>query len=133
MPSSPNQCPSSHPVWLRGCIALTGGAVTVLGVLVLIGWNLHLPALIQLRPTLAPMQYNTAICFVLAGMALGASAWGRAPRAVSILGGLIAVIGGLTMGEYLTHADFGIDQLLFRTYITTEVSNIGRMSPVSAG
>jgi sensor domain CHASE-containing protein len=104
----------------------------LLGLVVLTGWYLHLPALIQFRPGLAPMQYNTAMCFVLAGVALNIWAWGGAPWAMSIPGGLVAAVGALTLAEYLFRADLGIDQALFRSYITTEVSNMGRMSPVSA-
>ena len=117
---------------LRWAVALFGGVCSVLGLLVLIAWHLHLLALIQLRPTLAPMQYNTALCFILAGTALGAWAWGRVPQALPILGGLVAAIAGLTLSEYLFHADLRIDQSLFHSYITTETSHIGRMSPVSS-
>ena len=112
--------------------AFIGGACALLGLLVLIGWHLHLPALIQLRPNLAPMQYNTALCILLAGDALAIKAWGKAPLAVLILGGLVAALGSLTFGEYLFHADFGIDQRIFRAYIVTETSEPGRMSPVTS-
>jgi len=115
---------------MRTLPAVTGGACAVLGLVVMAGWVAHSATLIQLRPTLAPMQFNTALCFVLAGLALACR--DRAPGAAPILGGLVAVIGILTLGEYLFHADLGIDQLLFRCYIMTETSDPGRMSPVSS-
>jgi len=72
-----------HPLgdFPRQLIAGIGGVCTVPGFLVLIGWHLHLPALIQLRPTLAPMQYNTALCFIIAGVALVLWARNWAPKA----------------------------------------------------
>src|ERR1700677_67180 len=100
--------------------------------MVVAGWIFHSAVLIQLRPMLAPMQFNTALCFLLTGMALAVWGWGRDLRTIPILGGCVATIAGLTMAEYLFHADLGIDQLLFRCYITTETSNAGRMSPVSS-
>jgi hypothetical protein len=36
----------------------------LVAVLVLVGWWLQIPALVQLNPHLAPMQFNTALCFV---------------------------------------------------------------------
>jgi sensor domain CHASE-containing protein len=113
-------------------VAIIGGVCTALGLAVLIGWHLHSIPLIQLHPTLAPMQYNTALSLVLAGMGLEAWVWGRMPRATPILGGVLAAVGGVTMSEYLLHVNLGIDQALFHSTIMTETSNAGRMSPVSA-
>lgn len=115
---------------LRRLVAVIGGVSAALGLLVIFGWHLRLIALLQLRPGLAPMQYNTALCFVLAGLAL--DAWGRLPRAVPMLGGLVAAMGSLTLAEYLFHTNLGVDQLLFRSYMVAGASSAGRMSPVSA-
>jgi sensor domain CHASE-containing protein len=65
-------------------------------------------------------------------MALGVCAAGRAPVVVAVLGAAVAIAGGLTLGEYLFRIDLRIDQLLLRSYIATETSHAGRMSPVSA-
>jgi sensor domain CHASE-containing protein len=119
-------------LWLRRIVAVIGGLCSSLGLAVLIGWYTHSIALIQLRPTLAPMQFNTALCFLLAGLALMAWGVGRCPKAILGLGGVVATVGSLTVAEYLCGLNLGIDQLLFHCYITTETSNIGRMSPVSA-
>jgi len=127
-----HQHAAANSVRLRYFTAVSGGACALLGCLALLGWHLDLPVLVQLRSSLAPMQYNTAICLVLAGSALAIWAWGRVFLAVPIIGGIVAAIAGLTLAEYLFHADFGIDQCLFRSYITTETFHAGRMSPVSA-
>jgi sensor domain CHASE-containing protein len=119
-------------MWLRYSVAAAGSALALLGLLVIIGWHLYLPWLVQPRPSWPPMQYNTALCFVLMGVAFDAWA-SRRPRAVVLItGGLVAITGCLTMAEYLFHANLGIDQIFFRTYIATEVANAGRMSPISA-
>jgi sensor domain CHASE-containing protein len=113
-------------------VAALGAFCAILGSMVLVGWHLHLASLIQIQRGMAPMQYNTAICFVLAGAAQYIWASGKFGRAIPILGGLIAAIGSLTLVEYLFHADLGVDQAFFHSYITTETSQPGRMSPVSA-
>jgi len=109
-----------------------GGVCAMLGLLVIIGWLWHLPALIQIRPSLAPMHFNTALCFILAGVALGVSALDSARLAGPALGGLVVALGGLTLIEYLCHVSLGIDQLLFHGDIATVVPDPGRMSPVSS-
>ena len=109
-----------------------GGVCAVLGLVVLLGWCLHVPRLIQLRPNLAPMQFNTALCTAFAGMALALRASRKLPMAGTTLASAVAGLGGLTLGEYLFGFNLGIDQLLFRSYITTETSHLGRMSPVSS-
>lgn len=102
------------------------------GLLVLVGWLFHLPALIQLRPGMAPMQFNSALCFVCAGAALYCWAEARFALAIPILAGGVALLGGLTLCEYLFRISLSIDQFFYRCSIVAETSNPGRMSPVSA-
>lgn len=123
--------PSADDTGWRWVIAAIGGVCAALGVVVLCGWHRHLTALVQVHPALVPMQYNTAICFVLAGSALALVAWRGESRWVPALSAPVAAVGTLTLGEYLFHADLGVDQLLFRSYIVTETSHPGRMSPVT--
>jgi len=132
MPACAHLYPTGNAVQLRRFVAVLGGVCALLGCLVLVGWLLHLPLLLQVRPSLPPMQYNTALCFILAGSALLAWAWGRAPQAIPVLGGLVALGAGLTLAEYLFQTDLGIDQWLFHSYITTATSHVGRMAPASA-
>jgi len=80
-----------------------------------------------------PMQFNTALCFVLAGIALAALVSGRARPTVSIFGALICLIGVLTIIEYLFHSDLHIDSLLSHQNAVGGVSHAGRMAPISAG
>ena len=132
MPVS-SSCSSREPsARLRLLIAGIGCACLLLGTLVIVGWHLHLLTLVQLNPGLAPMNYNTAVCFVFAGLALGAWAYGGVTRLPPILGALIATIALLTVAEYVFRIDLGIDQTLFHDYVVTDTSQPGRMSPVSA-
>jgi len=100
--------------------------------MVIAGWISHVAILVQVRPTLAPLQFNNAVCFILAGT--GLALWGldRGLKAIPILGFVTALIGGLTMAEYLFHVNLRLDQVFFHPYITTETLVAGRMSPISS-
>jgi PAS domain S-box-containing protein len=74
------------------------------------------------------MKFNTALSFVLAGAAL----WWREQPAVRVgLGALVALIGALTLTEYLSGGDFGIDQL-FVSAAAEGPTLPGRMSQSTA-
>ena len=59
-----------------------GGACALLGSLVIGGWCLHMTALVQIRPNLAPMKSNTALACSLGGIALAGWTFGMARRDV---------------------------------------------------
>jgi hypothetical protein len=69
------------------------------------------------------MKFNTALGFVASGVAL-ALLPSRQAWAVSLLGGIVALLGFLTLVEFGTGADIGIDQLVFRYYLISVVSNL---------
>lgn len=115
----------------RWILAAFGLIPATLGTIVLIGWYAHSLVLIQLRPTLAPMQYNTALCLLLSGVALAALAWRRGQFPMAFAAVVIA-FSGLTFCEHLFRSDLGIDRLLFKSLITVQTANSGRMSPVTA-
>jgi PAS domain S-box-containing protein len=77
------------------------------------------------------MQYNTALGFALAGLALLglAAPW---PRISWITGSLVLLTGALTLIEYSLGVDLHIDQLLMEHYIDLMTSNPGRMAPNTA-
>jgi PAS domain S-box-containing protein len=111
--------------------AASGASVAALGGLVVAGWLTVAVALIQVLPGLPPMQYNTALGFMICGAAL-LSAVLDLRRPTALLGGLSAAMGLATLCEYLLNMDLGVDNLLFETYVLTGVSNPGRMAPNSA-
>jgi len=106
-------------------------SVVLLGLVVMAGWHLHLPQLFQLRDDLTPMQYNTALSFVCVGAALLLLGLGQT-RWTQIGATMVALIGGLTLIEYLGSVDLGIDQLLMTHYVTTQTTTPGRMAPNTA-
>ena len=117
-------------------------AAVLAGGLSLLGWSLGIPALAGIFPGLDTMQPNTALCFVLAGVSL----WLIQPRPFAIkdsrvqlipvarvLGGAVALVGLLTLAEYLFHLDLRIDEVLFRTAVlATGALHPGRMSGAAA-
>jgi signal transduction histidine kinase len=117
------------------CPRLTGVLCALmaimLGLVVLLGWAVHSPALIQIGPDLAPMQRNTAAGFVLCGMAILGIVLSR-PRVIFICSLVTATVAGLTLLEFVSRTNFGIDQLLGIAYLTTKTSDPGRMSPTTA-
>ncbi|WP_440904783.1 response regulator [Catenovulum sp. SX2] len=114
---------------LSKCARILGVLSFLLGLTVLIGWYTHHQALIQVLPHFAPMQYNAALGFFIAGIAL---TWHNSPKIVYPLSLFVALVGGLTLIQYLFGINFGIDQLLMEHYVTTKTSHPGRMAPNTA-
>jgi hypothetical protein len=110
---------------------IAGGAIAALGLVVMAGWHLQSATVLQLRSTFAPMQYNTALSFLLCGTALLALtySWSRLAAACSAV---VTAIGLLTLSQYLLGIDIGIDQLLIKASITVQTSHPGRMAPNTA-
>ena len=110
---------------------IIGGCVVVLGLAVLIGWCANSASLVQVRPSLAPMQVNTALCFLGCGISLMALAagWSRLVPFGSLLASAVSIV---TLCEYLFSLDLGIDQLIMRASITVNTSHPGRMAPQTA-
>jgi hypothetical protein len=106
----------------------------LLGLAVLTGWLLNISALKTVAPGLTSMKANTAVGFLAAGgglLLMGLKArWGR--RAALVLGALVAMIGLVTLTEYLFGLKLGIDELLFVDPATTSRPFSGRMSPATA-
>lgn len=115
-----------------GVCTLLGGLLSaLLGAVVVWGWYSHNTELIQILPAFVPMQFNTAIGFLLAGIGVLALLY-RASGLALCFGLLVALIGLLTLTEYILAADLGIDQLAMQHYITVATSHSGRMAPNTA-
>lgn len=116
--------------WPQRVTVCTGAALVLLGVTVLLGWYTHSLRLIQILPSLAPMQRMTALSFALCGLSLYliVTAHRKAAAAVATLPLLITVAVGL---EYLTNANFGIDELLGSGYVNVLAPHPGRMSQLT--
>ncbi|MEU5535649.1 SpoIIE family protein phosphatase [Streptomyces sp. NPDC020362] len=109
----------------------------VLGAAGLSGWILDIDALRRVPGAGAAMNANTAVSLLALGLSLFlvagryVTSWAiAAARAAAVLA---ALIGGLTVVEYVTGVRLGIDELLFRddtAQVATEVP--GRMAPNTA-
>ena len=106
-----------------------GLCAAVIGALALTGWAAGSELLKRGLADAASMKANTAIGFVLLGLALAALAGGTRPRAVRALCAAVAVLAGLTFLQYPLGIDIGIDRLLFAD---AEPPYPGRMAPATA-
>jgi len=114
---------------------VSGVVVFGVGCFVLVGWVLDIPLLKSVFPGFATMKANTAIGFILSGVALwlsnleGKIQWQRLARAMGVL---TAMLGLLTLGEYLLGTGSEIDQLFFKDGTDLQSLSPGRMSPSTA-
>lgn len=107
------------------------------GAMVLVGWLFNIPSLKSVLPGFVTMKANTAAGFVLVGGSLallGYAARHAMARPVAMAcASLTALLGLLTVYEYLSGFDLGIDQLLFREPAgAVGTLSPGRMAPASA-
>jgi signal transduction histidine kinase/CheY-like chemotaxis protein len=116
-------------------------SVVLIGCLVLIGWSGESAALRSVVPGLVTrlhqgdMKANTAVAIILAGLSLWLSVPGWENGAARTLArgcaGAAALIGLLTLCEYLFRWDPGMDQLLFRDYPPAPDTPAGRMASLT--
>jgi len=111
-----------------------GWASAVAGSAVLVGWAIELPILKSVLPGVVSMKPNTAVGFVLTGLALGFS--GSGPRFIPVARTLAigaGLLGVATLAEFASGANLGIDELLFREPAES-VGTLapGRMAPTTA-
>ncbi len=112
-----------------------GAALVALGCSVIIGWQFDIVELKSVLPGLATMKANTAVGFLLTGLTLLlANKQLTQLRALisRVCAGMVTLLGLLTLGEYMSGLNFGIDQLIFRDLQTPVASYPGRMSITAA-
>lgn len=122
--------PLNMPV-TRSVSLLASLCTAMLGLVVMLGWHLHAPLVIQIQPGLVPMQYNTALGFLLGGLGLWFARQQRWPVS-ALLGALVAAIGMLTLLTHVLPLNLGLDELFMQHYITVATSAPGRMAPNTA-
>jgi signal transduction histidine kinase/CheY-like chemotaxis protein len=122
---------TSVGAWLQAIAVGAGSLTTLLGVVVIVGWQTDNVTLVQVLPTFVPMQYNTALCFVLCGLGLLLVVFGKT-RSAAAVGALAATVGIATLLQYIFGVNFGIDQLFHDHNITVKTSHPGRMAPNTA-
>lgn len=121
--------------------ALLALSVSAVGVLVLTGWALDIDRFKSVLPGFATMKPNTAVAFVLSGLALylrlphpnGLSGHGRwRPALASILGLAVGLIGCAALAEYLLNRSFGLDSWFLPWSDDPPASPPGRMAFMTA-
>lgn len=121
--------------WLGYVANAAGGLAVLLGAVVIFGWFTDSTFLIQLQPQLAPMQFNTALGFVLCGAGLLFLIYPRYENRwhmAMVCGGFSLGLGLLTLLEYSFGLELGIDRLFMEPTITTKTEDPGRMALVTA-
>ncbi|MEG4324532.1 PAS domain S-box protein [Microcoleus sp. herbarium5] len=107
--------------------------VIAIGCLVLLGWQFDISLLKSGFPDTdmtSTMKANTAICFLLAGVSLRLLQYQRTQlhnRIAQGMAGLIIIMGLLTLSEYIFGWKLGIDQWLFRDFVSSATPYPGRM------
>jgi len=122
----PVATPSALP---RRAAAVAGAAVAGLGLLVLAGWLGGWDVFTRIAPGFVTMKANTALCFVLLGAAL---LWRDRRIFRGVCAGVVAIVAGLTLGEYLAGLDLGFDDLFFMEQPGAQTPFPGRMAQVTA-
>jgi len=122
---------------LRSISKLAGIGTTVVGTIVIIGWQLNNTTLKSLIPDPLPMEANSALAFIMVGAGLLLSLAEPRQLLSRRLGQAFSlaaiVIGAITLLEYLLGWDFGFDRLL--TQVPAEpigITPAGRMAPNAA-
>lgn len=107
-------------------IAICCGALAVMA-----GWYLQIHWLTQVQSHWAPMQFNTALGFLLLGSGIVAAVTGRR-RAQFCFGGALILLGAVTGLQYLAGWNLGIDTLFVEPWTMVRTSHPGRMSQETA-
>lgn len=117
---------------------VVAAAVVGVGVVVLFGWWRDIALLKSVLPGLVSMRINTALTFIF----LAAALWllqreetdlvrrDRGGRLGQGLALLAAILAALTLSQYVTGSDLGIDEMFLRD--TGTVGDPGRMAPQTA-
>lgn len=117
-------------------LILFSGIITAsVGLAVLAGWQFGIEHLKSPLQGTVSMKANTAIAFLLSGIALIIL---QRPSPVyititRIFGLAVALIGLLSLGEYIFGCNLGIDEMIFNDNASAiDTSNPGRIAPNSA-
>jgi len=112
-------------------VAMAATLCGLLGLTVIAGWLIHIPFLVQVVPTFTPMQFNTALSFVLCSVALHATLTEkRRIAAICATSGALLAVSNLY--EDIFGLNLGIDELLWKPSILTVTVHPGRMASNTA-
>jgi len=113
---------------------IAAAAVTLVGVIVLMGWLLEIDWVTTTRAREVMIKPNSALAFILSGAALfflqsSSQAIRRAALPCAIVVGVIAV---LNLGEHATGSDFGISDFLLQAHPRSAWAQSATIAPAAA-
>lgn len=102
-----------------------------MAITVIYGWYTDNQTLVQVVPTFAPMQYNTALGFLFSGIGGLLLSYGQFKYS-RIFGILASILGASTLTQYIWEIDLGIDNFFVEPTFLSRTSHPGRMAPNTA-
>ncbi len=115
--------PREWPHRAAGYVTLLASVVAVLAVLVLIGWVVEVPRLVQIRPDMVAMRFNAAVGLLLVSVSLLLPArWRPVPAGLALL--LMLVI----LSQYVFGVNLGVDELLVDDWSVPTLQHPGRLA-----
>lgn len=125
-----DQLPSSVRTMVRSAALVA----VVVAAVVLLGWVLNVPALKSVLPGMVTMKVNTALCFACTGAAfwiIGGTVPSslrprRSARLIAVIcSALVLVVCGLTLLEYFSGWNLGLDEAFFKDAASAHTSHPG--------
>jgi len=113
---------------------LTGIILVAIGLLAMLGWYTHIRVFISLYPGQTNIVFNSAMAFFLMGTSLLVPELKiqMQQKICSAIGVFVALLGIITLGQYIFNYSLGIDQLLFEPWLIDQNPYPGRMAYNSA-
>src|SRR5882762_983483 len=113
---------------------LVGALLVLLGGVVMLGWYLQLAQLVRVLPGYAPMVFNTALSFALAGGALLVPSPDPVlyRRITPTLGGTLVTIAALVLSEHFLQSAWDVDWISLHEWMYHSNWTPGRMSAPTA-
>ncbi|WP_462158664.1 PAS domain S-box protein [Pseudoalteromonas sp. GB56] len=102
-----------------------------IGSVVIFAWFTKNYPLMKLGPDFSPMQFNTALGMLFSGMSLLALLTHRKKRCLAAAF-IVFTLGFLSLMQYITGLNFGIDELFMRYEVPQSYMYPGRMAPNTA-
>ncbi|MDA8621288.1 response regulator [Psychrosphaera sp.] len=118
---------SKQPMF-RSLPAMCAIVVMLLGSLVMMGWLVESHSIVQLHESFAPMQFNTALLFLLSGTSLWVLTEGQLKPA-RIIGFIIFVLALMSTIQYVLNINTGLDELFVSHFTDVNTASPGRMAP----
>lgn len=117
-----------------GISRILGIIIGLIGALVICGWLFNVPIVTSVIPGYVAMKFNTACCFLAAGISILFLFSDNIFKKNSgkILSVLVSLVGLLTLLQYGTGIRLGIDEFLWNQKTTENIEHSGRMSPATA-